>query len=487
MRIKMPGSDTVIHTGFKKTGRAKDNARATPDNPPARERHNIIPGLSCLPFHKSRPARPAAEAGTAGAEATGENEAPAKSKTLGPRSASLKLPQAEVRTAFDDFVEGKVGIDDWFSDPGQGAKGKQTPEGLYRHLMDTVAAPGSSRNPKDISHELLGVPQDADRETIEKAYDQACELLDQLPSIAHSKQALPIVTGAYRQMLGHIAEREAPPVGTSVKAANKKFDASSVATVPTPTASQTSLIDPAVMAEVESRSHLFHPEAKFTKRDGTTLRSVYSLPIDEAAKILSQDPVLEFKMTDETVLYRSTKRKYISDDSRITGNAASKASIRNHLAVEKGQTWRYLEREAERLKDIDPKNHAECLRIMENNRIWAPVKMQSSDLPDASLNVMLGEHARNAAQGYGGPDAVLVEMKLGDFRKAGGGVVFRDDTSAFAGREAMPLIVTLPKGKTIPAKIVEHVSESGDANAAGLVSAPASGNGSSEDQGFLPP
>lgn len=83
--------------------------------------------------------------------------------------------------------------------------------------------------------------------------------------------------------------------------------------------------------------------------------------------------------------------------------------------------------------------------------------MNAHDLPDPSLNVMYGETAMSRALMYAKPDTVLVKTTLGAFREVGRGAVFFD--GPIENLATVPLIVTLPAGRSIPVEIIDTAAQ----------------------------
>jgi len=160
-------------------------------------------------------------------------------------------------------------------------------------------------------------------------------------------------------------------------------------------------------------------------------------------------PELALGLDDETRLYRVTEGWRVRSD-KIVGNPTSMATILHHQAVEEDprytpgvETEQYL---YDRSHTVQP---------------YKPVTVSAKDLPHPTLNVMHGEMAAKGALAYLEDGFTLVEMKLGDLREAGGGDVFFD--AILSGDErSIPLIVTLPKGKSVrvttidPSNIADH-------------------------------
>ncbi len=67
---------------------------------------------------------------------------------------------------------------------------------------------------------------------------------------------------------------------------------------------------------------------------------------------------------------------------------------------------------------------------------------------------MAGPLGREAISGYAGDNHVAVQMRLGDFLEKGGKVYTDVSAVASDGETANALIVTLPKGKKVPVKVL---------------------------------
>lgn len=198
-------------------------------------------------------------------------------------------------------------------------------------------------------------------------------------------------------------------------------------------------------------------DTAYTNRSGRQLVSVNFLAKDEQETFLNtHDPVRRLELSNESEFYRSTQIEWVKE-SRIEGNPKSCARILNYQAVEKNPFRTRLE-DGLVSSGLTGQDLKDMHKYIDLKPRYTPVAMHADELPHASLNVMFGEGAMQAARGYGGTNSVLVEMTLGDLRKAGGGVVF-DDVSAVAGNGSLnPLIVTLPEGRSVPVKIIPQAS-----------------------------
>ncbi len=163
-------------------------------------------------------------------------------------------------------------------------------------------------------------------------------------------------------------------------------------------------------------------------------QSVDALPeAERAAWLQHHDPVHTERLTDESVFYRVTDPSWLAGQ-RLAGNPESCALISDH------RFWG-AHPLAGRVQDV-PAGTRICRM------------MPAAKLSEPSLNVMCGPAALRAADLYRAPGQVLVRFTLGDCRQAGGGQVFRDQTSQCGFDEAQPVVVTLPWGQSVPVEIV---------------------------------
>ena len=175
---------------------------------------------------------------------------------------------------------------------------------------------------------------------------------------------------------------------------------------------------------------------------------------DRDAFLARFDPMRTLNLTGDSRLFRATEASRIVN-GRMAGNPNSKALIANHFffqdnpAIER--CMRYLSRD-----DLSSEDHEQIRRSIAEMSPITPVQMNASELHEPSLNVMHGTDAANGVRGYSGdrPGCVTVSMKLKDFQDAGG-VVFRDVSSIVDGGDLSPLLITLPKGKSVPVEIVD--------------------------------
>ena len=160
------------------------------------------------------------------------------------------------------------------------------------------------------------------------------------------------------------------------------------------------------------------------------------------ALLNAYDPVLALGLDNETRFYRVTEQSRVKSD-KIMGNPKSMATILHHQAVEENPRYTPGVQKEHYLYDMP-----------HTVQPYKPVTTSAKDLPHPTLNVMQGETAAKGALSYLEEGRTLVEMKLGDLRKAGGGDVFFD--SILSGDErSIPLIVTLPKGKSVPVTTID--------------------------------
>lgn len=198
-------------------------------------------------------------------------------------------------------------------------------------------------------------------------------------------------------------------------------------------------------------------QAEYVTRSGRRYPSVNSLPESERTKFLQEhDPVRTLQLTDESKFYRVAARSAIINSTISGGAEEIKARISNHLALTDSPALK-------RIKALlsNPNLDQASRDILSNHSkklSKVPLSMEAADLPDSGINVMHGPDAIGAAMDYMKADRILIEMNLGDFRRAGGGVVFRDIGSAGSYTDTVPLFISLPEGATIPVKLVEHAN-----------------------------
>lgn len=199
----------------------------------------------------------------------------------------------------------------------------------------------------------------------------------------------------------------------------------------------------------QTRSDSAPAAPAYVLADGRKFTSVNALsPEDRAAFLAVHDPVQQFGLTDDTLLYRTTEKQWVKG-SRIRGNPNSCARIANHLAVVDNPVLK----DPVTLAQLGPQ--ARHAVLTDRGARFHPVDMRATDLQQPTLNVMAGPNGKSGATAYAqGPEYVVVSMRLGDLRKAGGGEVFLD-VSSVARSDKMPaLIVTMPDEKAVPVKIL---------------------------------
>lgn len=202
------------------------------------------------------------------------------------------------------------------------------------------------------------------------------------------------------------------------------------------------------------------PVAYVTK-SGREFKSVETLPAAERNEFLSaNDPVRKLGLTNESKFYRIMGKgrvepsKQHADSFLIQGNPNSRATISNYLALEEPSIYKMMKDHA--MTQPDGPEREEMLQQLTTYDSYQPAEMLASDLPEPSLNVMYGPDAAQGALNYlsGRNDRVLVEMTLGDIRKAGGSHVLFDISAALDKKTSVPLILTLPPDAQVPVKIV---------------------------------
>ncbi|MFC0138909.1 AvrPphF family type III effector [Erwinia mallotivora] len=170
---------------------------------------------------------------------------------------------------------------------------------------------------------------------------------------------------------------------------------------------------------------------------GQAVTSIYQLS-DEARNnfLRNHDPMISLGLNSETPLYRTTQKKYIKN-GMIAGNPNSKARIGLYEEPRLNPLAAHYDIPADQA-------HA-----------YLPRQIRAYELPQPSLNVIVGPGARNAISGYAKGDHVAVQMRLGDFLEHGGKVY--NDVSAIGVDDSTSnaLIVTLPKGKKVPVQVLD--------------------------------
>lgn len=178
------------------------------------------------------------------------------------------------------------------------------------------------------------------------------------------------------------------------------------------------------------------PQSPLAQRN---LTSLSTLPPDMQEHFLnSYDPVRKLNLRNDSVFYRCTEKQWVKNGA-MAGHPHSGTVIDNHHFIQP-----------------DPVYPVMISMGLSGRRCpYMPVRMQASELNIPSLNVMYGEDALRSARNYAlRGKRVTVAMTLGDLRRAGGGEVYIDPCAAGAGTSSA-LIVTLPRGRTVPVRIVD--------------------------------
>ncbi|KPC34214.1 Type III effector HopF2 [Pseudomonas syringae pv. cilantro] len=185
-----------------------------------------------------------------------------------------------------------------------------------------------------------------------------------------------------------------------------------------------------------STQHVSGSSTQTYSAGGQALTSVYQLSAEAREDFLNHhDPMIKLGLDPDTQLYRTMDKKYVRG-GMVAGYSESCARIALH-------------------EELAPNPTAQYYGFAEGDaRAYVPRQIRASDLKDPSRNVMVGTQARDAIRTYEDENHVTVKMRLGDFLKRGGKVY--SDVSSLASNEdtASALIVTLPKGKKVPATIV---------------------------------
>ncbi|WP_248290701.1 AvrPphF family type III effector [Brenneria salicis] len=175
-------------------------------------------------------------------------------------------------------------------------------------------------------------------------------------------------------------------------------------------------------------------------QSGQELTSVRQLSSPERERFLNEfDPMRSIPgLSNESSVYRTTPKEFVKH-GMIAGNPKSSAKINLHEQLNPN----YMSRQSMGL----PIGTAFA---------YVPKELRAADLGTPSLNVMYGSNALEAAQTYAQSSKyVTVEMRLGDFLERGG-KVYKDVSSYSADHNTShALIVTLPKGEKVPARIIE--------------------------------
>ncbi|MCV9877494.1 AvrPphF family type III effector [Brenneria izbisi] len=175
-------------------------------------------------------------------------------------------------------------------------------------------------------------------------------------------------------------------------------------------------------------------------QSGEELTSIRQLSSPERERFLNEyDPMRSIPgLNSESSVYRTTPREFVKN-GMIAGNPKSSARIFLHEQLNPN----YLSRQRMNV----PIGTAYA---------YIPKESRAQDLGTPSLNVMYGSNALEATRTYAQTSRyVTVEMRLGDFLERGGKVY--KDVSSFSADDdtAHALIVTLPKGKKVPANIID--------------------------------
>ena len=187
-------------------------------------------------------------------------------------------------------------------------------------------------------------------------------------------------------------------------------------------------------------------QSESVKVGGRHYPSIHSVDASVKTALLeTYDPVRALGLTDNSRFYRVTESKRVSQGS-IRGNPKSMASVLHHQAVEPNRHYRSGVEQTEYLYNI-----------AHPVQPYKPAEIPAKDLAHPTLNVMWGSVAAQGALQYAQHGHALVEMTLGDLRRAGGGDVFFDAIRSDDER-SIPLIVTLPKGTAVPVKIIDPES-----------------------------
>lgn len=162
---------------------------------------------------------------------------------------------------------------------------------------------------------------------------------------------------------------------------------------------------------------------------GNRLTSVDQLNSRERQRFLkSHDPMEIYKLKRDTPLYRTMPAEYLVD-GQVSGNPNSCALIRNH----------------ERLRPNPYGGQPGTA-----SAYWT-VQHRAYEL-GPSLNVMAGNDAQASTAPYHQEGNVTVEMRLGDFLERGGKAYVDESAGKGDGIDAIPLVVTLPEGESVPAR-----------------------------------
>ncbi len=174
----------------------------------------------------------------------------------------------------------------------------------------------------------------------------------------------------------------------------------------------------------------------YVTRSGQTFQPTASLPAAERNALLdANDPVRKLGLTDAFTFYRAMDKRWLKPSGNAdgifftSGYPDSVAHIVNHLAWEEPPMFKAMKDYA--LSQPDGPERKEMLQDLKGMESYQAAEMYASDLPYPSLNVMYGSEASKGASGYLKANRetgshVLIQMTLGDIRRAGGDQVFFD-------------------------------------------------------------
>ncbi len=166
---------------------------------------------------------------------------------------------------------------------------------------------------------------------------------------------------------------------------------------------------------------------------GNHITSVDQLSSRERRRFFElHDPMATYNLKRSTPLYRTMPEQYFAD-GRVSGNPNSGALIRDHERLRPNPFGGFPEGTA---------------------KAYWPETRHAHEL-GPSLNVMAGSHAQESTAAYRRDGHVNVKMRLGDFLDRGGKVYADESASAGDRERAIPLIVTLPEGASVPAQRVD--------------------------------
>ena len=175
--------------------------------------------------------------------------------------------------------------------------------------------------------------------------------------------------------------------------------------------------------------------------------SIHALePAVRQALASTFNPIEALGLDDGSKFYRVTEQSRLQNGPSLEGHPQSMATVFHHEAMEPNPEYRSGVPTTKYHYDMEYEVQP-----------YRPATVKSKDLEHPTLNVMFGSVAMQGAMRYAEKDSkekfVLLEMTLGDLRAKGGGDVFFDAIRSDDER-SIPLIVTLPKGKTVPVRVV---------------------------------